>query len=103
MGMCDAMCQCDDCNRHPISGHPMYSPHHITWSASEMKDPVTNPIHYTKGIECWDYIASHHMNYNQGCMIKYATRYLLKDNPVQDLKKVIAYAEKEIKILEARE
>jgi len=96
-------------DRHPISGNP------LAWAkdmldavddsvAGEFKeiDKIHHPYHYTSGIECWDYIASHHMNYNQGNMIEYATHYLLKGNPLQDLKKVIAYAEKEIEILEAR-
>jgi len=101
MSMCDAMCSCEKCNPK-LEGLKDT----IRWLDSGLSkvegDWVTSPKHYTMGIECWDYIASHHMNYNQGNMVKYATRYLLKDNPVQDLRKVIAYATKEIEILEDR-
>lgn len=61
-------------------------------------DPI-NPNHYKDGIECKDYIASHHLNFFVGNIIKYATRYMLKGNPIQDLEKVIQYAKFEIERL----
>lgn len=55
---------------------------------------ITKPTHYTKGIECWDYIVSHNMSYLQGNIIKYLTRYKLKGKPVQDLLKARAYIDR---------
>ncbi len=55
-----------------------------------MSDHITHPKHYTKGIEAWDYIASHDMDYFQGNIIKYVTRWKLK-NGLDDLRKALAY------------
>ncbi len=60
-------------------------------------DSIKNPKHYTQGIECWDYIVSHDMNYLEGNIIKYITRWREK-NGVEDLKKAQAYLEKLIEI-----
>ena len=57
------------------------------------EDIVNHPNHYTQGIECWDYITSHNMNYLQGNIIKYVTRYKHK-NGLEDLKKAQAYINK---------
>lgn len=61
------------------------------------KDPINNPSHYTQGIECWDFIKSHGMDFMQGNVIKYVTRYKLKGSPLEDLKKAKAYLEDMIK------
>ena len=54
-------------------------------------DRVNHPSHYTKGsIECIDYINAWSMDYLQGNIIKYVTRYELK-NGVEDLKKAQFY------------
>jgi len=54
-------------------------------------DMIGHPPHYTQGIECWDYIASHKMDYLAGNIIKYVTRYKHKSTPLEDLKKAQAY------------
>ena len=52
---------------------------------------MNHPPHYTKGsIECIDYINAWGMDYLQGNIIKYVTRYELK-NGVEDLKKAQFY------------
>ena len=56
-------------------------------------DLINKPSHYTQGIECWDYITSHKMNYLEGNIIKYVTRYKDK-NGLQDLEKARAYLDK---------
>lgn len=56
-------------------------------------DVIGNPKHYTSGIECWDYITSHNLGYLEGNIIKYVTRYKLK-NGLEDLKKAKAYLDK---------
>ena len=53
-------------------------------------DPIEHPKHYTQGIECIDYIESHKMDFLQGNVIKYVTRFKLK-NGVEDLKKARFY------------
>lgn len=61
---------------------------------------VKNPSHYTKGtIEPWDYIIDHNMDFLEGNIIKYITRYKHK-NGVEDLNKAMIYLEKLIKLKE---
>lgn len=62
-------------------------------------DNVKHPAHYTQGIECWDYIVSHNLGYLEGNIIKYVTRYKLK-NGLEDLQKAKAYLNQLIKIKE---
>ena len=61
---------------------------------------VKHPSHYNNGIECIDYINSHNLNFNAGNIVKYATRYLRKGKPIEDLEKIIEYAQFEIKRLQ---
>ncbi|MGL5765131.1 MAG: DUF3310 domain-containing protein [Sarcina sp.] len=63
------------------------------------KETVVNPIHYNKGIQVWDYIISHDMNFMEGNIIKYVSRYKYK-NGVEDLKKAAFYLEKLIDVVE---
>jgi hypothetical protein len=49
-----------------------------------------NPSYYREGIETADYIESHSMDYMQGNVIKYVTRYKMK-NGLEDLKKAQWY------------
>lgn len=63
---------------------------------AEVKKPSTeviHPSHYNKGIEVWDYIISHDLNFLEGNIIKYVTRYRHK-NGVQDLLKAQQYLNK---------
>tara|TARA_Y100001973_G_C5191890_1_gene331495 strand:- start:348 stop:587 length:240 start_codon:yes stop_codon:yes gene_type:complete len=58
-------------------------------------DLVNHPPHYTEGsIECIDYINAWKMDYMEGNIVKYITRYKFK-NGIEDLKKAEFY----IKIL----
>ena len=52
-----------------------------------------HPDHYNKGIECWDYIISHNMGFLEGNIVKYITRYKLK-NGRADLLKAKEYLDK---------
>lgn len=65
------------------------------------QNSVEHPSHYNQGIECIKYINSHNLNFNAGNIIKYGTRYLLKGKPIEDLQKVIQYAQFEIERLKA--
>jgi hypothetical protein len=58
-----------------------------------MPDHIDHPVHYTQGIECIDYIKSHKMNYMEGNIIKYVTRYKFKGG-VDDLRKAEWYLKK---------
>lgn len=66
-------------------------------------DPDTNAIqiggdHYkSKGIQPWDYIAANDLDYFQGNVIKYVTRFREK-NGIQDLEKAQHYLQKLIDI-----
>lgn len=65
--------------------------------AAQAFDPVNHPKHYTQGkIECIDYILDKKMNYLEGNIIKYITRYKDK-NGVEDLKKARFYLDRLIK------
>ena len=55
-----------------------------------------NPDYYTKGIETTDYIISHSMNYLEGNLVKYVTRYKFK-NGLEDLLKARWYLDRLIK------
>jgi hypothetical protein len=55
-----------------------------------------NPNYYREGIETADYIESHTMDYFQGNIIKYVTRYKMK-NGLEDLKKAEWYLQRLIK------
>lgn len=61
----------------------------------------TNPAYYRHGIECWDYINSNNLDYMQGNIVKYVTRFR-KKNGVEDLKKAKAYLEKLIQLEESK-
>jgi hypothetical protein len=60
-----------------------------------MNDNI-NPTYYRKGIETTDYIVSHSMNYLEGNIIKYVTRYKDKGG-LEDLKKAEWYLTRLIK------
>lgn len=60
---------------------------------------IEHPLHYTQGIECWDYIVSHSMGYLEGNIIKYVTRYKDK-NGAEDLRKAQAYLNKLIETVD---
>ena len=60
-----------------------------------MSDNI-NPDYYRKGIETTDYIQSHSMNYLEGNIIKYVTRYKDKGG-VDDLRKAEWYLTRLIK------
>ena len=55
-----------------------------------MPNHIDHPVHYTQGIECIDYIESHKMDYLEGNIIKYVTRYKFKGG-VDDLRKAEWY------------
>jgi hypothetical protein len=59
-----------------------------------VKDNVNKPSHYTQGgIEPIDYILANEMNFLEGNVIKYVTRYKHK-NGLEDLKKSEFYLKK---------
>jgi len=62
-------------------------------------DTIGRPDHYVQGIECWDYIISQGLNYLEGNVVKYITRYRRK-NGLEDLRKAQAYLEKLIAVTE---
>ena len=62
------------------------------------EDDNLNPMHYKNGIECFEYISSHNMSYEEGNVIKYITRYKNK-NGLEDLKKARWYLDKLIQNL----
>ena len=52
-----------------------------------------NPDYYTKGIDTVDYIISHSMDYIEGNLVKYVTRYKFK-NGLEDLLKARWYLDR---------
>jgi hypothetical protein len=66
-----------------------------------MKPKGIFPEHYEQGISCWDYISSHDMDFLQGNVIKYVTRFKYK-NGLEDLVKAKTYLDKIITELNKR-
>ena len=70
------------------------------------EDKVNHPKHYNfnwkgeKAVETYDYIESWRMNYTQGNIIKYVSRYPYKGKPLQDLLKARWYLNRLIQQLE---
>ena len=63
-------------------------------------EQVEHPSHYNQGkTEMWDYSAQHNLDFFEGNVIKYVTRWRHK-NGIQDLKKAKIYLDKYIKIQE---
>ena len=74
---------------------------------SSMADVVNHPPHYNKGIETTKYIKSWDMNWNQANVVKYVSRYNLKNKDdinlqIQDLMKAKWYLEDLIRELERK-
>ena len=61
--------------------------------ASKKSDPVKHPEHYTQGIEMWDYAYSQGLDFFEGNILKYITRWKDK-NGIQDLYKAKAYLDR---------
>ena len=58
------------------------------------------PKHYeTNSIDVIDFCKLYDLNFNLGNIVKYACRVGKKENDIEDLKKVIDYAQREIKYL----
>ena len=68
----------------------------VQWNENREKDNI-NPEHYIHGIECIDYITSKNMSFLEGNVIKYVTRYKMK-NGLEDLKKAQWYLNRLIEI-----
>jgi hypothetical protein len=68
-----------------------------------MSDNVNQPKHYTQGkIEVIDFILDQKMNFLEGNVIKYVSRYKFK-NGIEDLKKAAFYLNKLIKELNGQD
>ena len=67
-----------------------------------LHDAVEKPKHYNMGIETIEYIESWEMNYIEGNIIKYITRYKYK-NGLEDLKKCRWYLDRLIKKCEEKD
>lgn len=68
-----------------------------------MTDLVQHPAHYTQqvpGIECIQ--VTQHFNFNRGNIIKLAWRCGDKGDPIMDLRKIIEYANFEIKRIQEK-
>lgn len=63
------------------------------------EEKVEHPNHYVQGIEVWDFIISHDLNFMEGNIIKYVARHRHK-NGVEDLKKARFYLDKMIEVVE---
>ena len=68
----------------------------IRKKATEKVDVVKHPAHYTKGIEMWEYAHSQGLDFFEGNIIKYVTRWRHK-NGMEDLLKAKQYLDKLIK------
>ena len=62
--------------------------------------PQPDNSHYTSGIEPWDYIRANELNFFEGNVVKYVTRWR-KKNGLDDLRKAKVYIEELIRQEEA--
>ena len=67
--------------------------------AHTKKEKVNHPDHYNKGIETIDYIESWNMNFAQGNVVKYVSRYAMKGG-LEDLRKAKWYLDRLIELEE---
>tara|TARA_Y100000389_G_C17011368_1_gene294322 strand:- start:30 stop:236 length:207 start_codon:yes stop_codon:yes gene_type:complete len=58
-----------------------------------MSNKVTHPNHYNQGIEMWEYASSHNLDFFEGNVVKYVTRWRHK-NGLEDLLKAKQYLDK---------
>lgn len=65
----------------------------------ENKERVIHPQHYNNGIEVWDYLYSHQLDFFEGNIVKYVTRWKHK-NGIEDLRKAKEYLDKLIDLHE---
>jgi len=63
----------------------------------DKKERVHHPTHYNKGIEMWDYAHSQNLDFFEGNIVKYVTRWKEK-NGIEDLKKAKQYLDKLIEL-----
>jgi len=62
---------------------------------------LSNQDHYTTGsIEPWDYIIANKLDFLEGNVVKYITRYKHKGTPLEDLEKIKVYVNKIIEGLD---
>jgi len=62
-------------------------------------------LHYEngKGYDIIDVCKDYGLNFNRGNIVKYATRAGKKDDELQDMRKVLDYAQREIAYLEEKQ
>lgn len=85
---------CEDCDTVRCDAYP---------GACKARDhdPVARPEHYTHSrIEVWDAIEEWGLGYRLGNVIKYVARADRKGNPIQDLRKALAYLTRELDVRE---
>jgi len=62
------------------------------------KEQVIHPTHYNQGkTEMWDYAWEHNLDFFEGNIVKYVTRWRHK-NGIQDLQKAKMYLDKLIEL-----
>lgn len=62
------------------------------------KEQVIHPTHYNQGkTEMWDYAWEHNLDFFEGNIVKYITRWRHK-NGIQDLQKAKMYLDKLIEL-----
>ena len=62
-------------------------------AAKNRNDNIKHPNHYTQGIEMWDYSYSQGLDFFEGNVIKYVTRWRHK-NGIEDLYKAKQYLDR---------
>jgi len=68
---------------------------------SDIPERVIHPKHYNEGIEMWDYAYTHKLDFFEGNIVKYVTRWKTK-NGIEDLKKAKQYLDKLIQLEQAK-
>ena len=60
---------------------------------TKLSNKVEHPNHYNQGIEMWEYAMSHNLDFMEGNIVKYVTRWRHK-NGIEDLLKAKQYLDR---------
>lgn len=99
-GAVDLVCEDPNCTYDPFESRPL-SPLDEPVTQPQCEDVIARPTHYRQqvpGVEAWDILR--HFSWLRGSAMKYLWRAGDKADIVQDLRKAIAFIEKEIETIE---
>ncbi len=74
-----------------VNKNPQIAKHKVEDHGKSKVETTNKVSYYNRGYEVIKYIESWDMNFSEGCIIKYISRYKFKGTPLKDLKKARDY------------